>query len=332
MDFKLLEDLVCLAHSTSFTSAARERFVTQPAFSRRIKALEQWVGAELVNRESQQLELTEQGQAFVVEAEEILNRLYLARDSARALKKNANNEISVAAQNSIVQTLFMQWMQHVEKAVGPVYVRLSSDRLADCIDLFVQGTVDYLLCYTHKELGLGIDPSRFQSAVIGMETLVPVSLAVNAQPKYCLPGTEHEPLPLVAYTHQSLFGKAINQLLDKQPCYLTRRYENPFAHTLKSMVLGGYGVAWLPRSFVKDELMRGELCIAGDESWHVPFEVRLYYRDPDSAFTKSIVRISQKMSCEEGPNENHSNEDDTRGVSANENRLSRPIKTGRRFL
>nr|WP_026025015.1 LysR family transcriptional regulator [Enterovibrio norvegicus] len=295
LDFKLLEDFVCLAQSSSFTSAARERFVTQPAFSRRIRALEQWVGTDLVNRESQQLELTEQGRAFVTDAEEILNRLYMARESARSLKKTASNEISVAAQNSIVQTLFMTWMKNVEKTVGPVYVRLSSDRLADCIDLFAQGSVDYLLCYTHEQLGLSIDPDKFNSTIIGIETLVPVSASINGAPKYTLPGSENDPIPLVAYTHQSLFGKALDQLLAKEVGYLNRRYENPFAHTLKSMVLGGYGVAWLPYSFVKDELQRDELQIAGEQRWHIPFQIRLYYREPENAVAKSIVRISKLM-------------------------------------
>ncbi|MDD1781133.1 LysR family transcriptional regulator [Enterovibrio sp. ZSDZ35] len=297
MDFKLLEDLVCLAHSSSFTSAAKERFVTQPAFSRRIKALEQWVGTDLVNRDSPQLELTEQGRVFVVEAEEILNKLYQARETARALKKITANEISVAAQNSIVQTVFMAWMEEIEKSVGPIYVRLSSDRLADCIEMFRNGTVNYLLCYTHKDVGLGIDDARFESTVIGEETLVPVTLRVGNQPKHTLPGSAQDPIPLVAYTHQSLFGKAMDQLLENEDCYLTRRYENPFAHTLKSMVLGGYGLAWLPHSFVKDELMRGELSVAGDEKWHIPFQVRLLYRKPEDELERAIFDVSEKMSA-----------------------------------
>ncbi|WP_325894336.1 LysR family transcriptional regulator [Grimontia sp. NTOU-MAR1] len=295
MDFKLLEDFVCLANSSSFTSAARERFVTQPAFSRRIKALEQWIGTDLVNRDSPQLELTEQGKAFVIEAEEILNHLHLARESARALKKTKGNEISVAAQNSIVQTVFMSWMHEIEKEVGPVYVKLSSDRLADCVEMFRNGSVDYLLCYTHNELGNAIDDNRFQSTVIGKETLVPVALATDKKAIFSLPGEASDPIPLVAYTHQSLFGKAIDQLLEKEGCYLSRRYENPFAHTLKSMVLGGYGLAWLPHSFVKDELMRGELALAGDEKWNIPFEVRLFYRESDDSLSKAIHTISEGM-------------------------------------
>ena len=46
MDIKLLEDFVCLATLENFTAASRERRITQSALSRRIKALEEWLGTE----------------------------------------------------------------------------------------------------------------------------------------------------------------------------------------------------------------------------------------------------------------------------------------------
>mgnify|MGYP000311274658 CR=1 FL=1 len=44
MHTKWLEDFVALARYKSFTRAADERQVTLPAFGRRIKALESWLG------------------------------------------------------------------------------------------------------------------------------------------------------------------------------------------------------------------------------------------------------------------------------------------------
>ena len=44
MDLKLLEDLAALAHERSFVRAAEARHVTHPAFGRRIRSLEAWVG------------------------------------------------------------------------------------------------------------------------------------------------------------------------------------------------------------------------------------------------------------------------------------------------
>ena len=44
MDQKLLEDFLSLCRHRSFSHAAQERNVTQPAFSRRIRALEEELG------------------------------------------------------------------------------------------------------------------------------------------------------------------------------------------------------------------------------------------------------------------------------------------------
>jgi len=49
--------------------------VTQPAFSRRIRMLEEWVGTALVDRGSHPVELTQAGQAFLPRAKEVLDKL-----------------------------------------------------------------------------------------------------------------------------------------------------------------------------------------------------------------------------------------------------------------
>ncbi len=44
MELKWLEDFLSLADSGSFSRSAEQRHVSQPAFSRRIRALEAWPG------------------------------------------------------------------------------------------------------------------------------------------------------------------------------------------------------------------------------------------------------------------------------------------------
>ena len=61
MHIKWLDDFVSLAKTRSFTRAAEERQVTLPAFGRRIKSLESWVGVPLVNRGTYPATLTEEG-------------------------------------------------------------------------------------------------------------------------------------------------------------------------------------------------------------------------------------------------------------------------------
>ena len=58
METKWLEDFVSLAETRSFSRSAQLRHVTQPAFSRRIQALEAWAGTDLVDRSSYPTRLT----------------------------------------------------------------------------------------------------------------------------------------------------------------------------------------------------------------------------------------------------------------------------------
>jgi DNA-binding transcriptional LysR family regulator len=305
VDIKLLEDFVCLANLQNFTAAALERHVTQSALSRRIKALEAWLGTTLVNRDSPSFDLTPQGVAFVAEAEVILRRLYNAREAVRALGSSGESEIRVAAQSSIAQTLFLNWTKRFEKRLDSVYVRLISQKITDCIDLLNQGHVDYMLCYANEHVSLPIDDNKFSYMTIGKDTLIPVTTPLpgnNTQaPAFTLPGSPDNPTPFVAYTHDSLFGKTVDKLIQDKArrCYLSRRYENAFSHVLKSMVIERLGFAWLPRSSILSDLREGKLCSAGDDSWDIEYDIRLYYHhSASSAREQVIMETSLEMEAE----------------------------------
>jgi DNA-binding transcriptional LysR family regulator len=299
MDIKLLEDFVCLAALENFTAASRERNVTQSALSRRVKSLEEWLGTELINRDSNSFELTAQGRIFVTEAEMILRRLYNAREAARVLGANGEVEIAVASQNSIAQTLFPDWVKRLEARLERVYVRLISEKLSACIDLLNQGKVNYMFCYAHESQTLPIDEKRFTFITVGKDWLIPITVPdEDNKPLYHFPGSPEKPLPFIAYVHDSVFGKGVDQLIQSNSdhCYLSRRYENAYSHTLKSLVMERLGMAWLPRSSIEADLADGLLYRAGDESWDIEFDIRLYFHHAaSSSREQAILEISQEM-------------------------------------
>ena len=79
VDQKLLEDFLSLCRHRSFSHAAQERNVTQPAFSRRIRALEEWLGVVLFDRTALPVRLTAQGEQFLPVARDIVDRMAEAR-------------------------------------------------------------------------------------------------------------------------------------------------------------------------------------------------------------------------------------------------------------
>lgn len=295
MDIKLLEDFICLGSLQSFTAAARERNISQSALSRRVKSLENWLGAELIDRNFKQFNLTPRGRIFFPEAEVILRQIYNAREAVRTIDLSGNLEIAVASQNSIAQTLFPEWVRYLESTLGILYVRLVSEKLSSCIELLDKGDVNYLFCYAHKSLNLPINENKFSYCIVGKETLIPVSAAFKQKALVELPGQADSAIPYVAYTHNSLFGKTIDHLIQQKThqCYLSRRYENAYSHTLKSLVKEGLGLAWLPASSTIPELKSGELMRAGDQSWDIELDIRLYYnKNARNASDKVILDTS----------------------------------------
>ena len=67
-----LQTFVCAAKAASFSQAAVQLHLTQSAVSRQIKELENQLGVSLFERIRQRVTLTSIGQAFLADAEQIL--------------------------------------------------------------------------------------------------------------------------------------------------------------------------------------------------------------------------------------------------------------------
>src|SRR5690606_27301711 len=110
LETKWLEDFVALAMTRSFSKAAERRFVTQPAFSRRIRRLEEGVGLTLGRRSRSPVELTEGGQLFLVAARDVVDQLSEALRHLHHLEGQQGEVLQVAAAHSLALGFFPQWM------------------------------------------------------------------------------------------------------------------------------------------------------------------------------------------------------------------------------
>ena len=98
MDTRHLRAAVAVARHGSFTVAARELFMTQSTVSRQVAALERDLGRRLFVRNVGAVRLTRAGEAFLPEAEKVLQAVESALDAARAA---TGGERVVAPQNRL---------------------------------------------------------------------------------------------------------------------------------------------------------------------------------------------------------------------------------------
>jgi DNA-binding transcriptional LysR family regulator len=279
MESRWLEDFLSLVDTRNFSRSAEARYTTQPAFSRRIKSLEDWVGARLFNRTTQPISLTPSGDRFRSVAEEVLRRLYQGRDDARRVSEVSANTIRFSATHSLSLTFFPTWLRAIEMRSQTLNTRLDSNQFMDCIQSLVRGDCHFMISHAHSKITLNLPPLHFTSKVVGTDVLLPVTLPDSAgQPIDRLPGTEDEPVHYLAYTESSAIGRAVEHMVThtEEPIFLNRVFVSQLAAVLKSMSREGRGMAWLPESHIREELTAETLVLAGDETWFIPVEVRLY--------------------------------------------------------
>lgn len=275
MELKWLEDFVSLANTGSFSRSAEERNVTQPAFSRRIRALEVWLGAELIDRSTYPTTLTEAGRAFRATTEEVLTLLGQQRDAFRMERSRTHAALRFAALHTISLTFFPRWLRAVETVLGPLTTRLVPGNLHDCVEALSEGDCDFLLCFAHEAVPIMVDPALFPSILVARDRLVPVAPAGGAGLNF--PGTEAQPVRLLAYSADCFLGRIVEQIQRRNPVHhFEVCYENSMAESLKAMALEGHGAAWLPMSSITQELASGALVRLGDSGWELPLETRLY--------------------------------------------------------
>ena len=285
MNLLWLEDIVALAAHGGFSRAAEARHVTQPAFSRRIRALEAWLGTELVDRGRQPVVLTEAGRWTVRVAREALARIGRMPDEARAVAHAHGATLRIAATHALSLSFLPAWLRTFEDRILAAPVELVSDVLERCEDALFESRVQFLLCHAHRDVVGRLD-RRFASHAIGQDVLLPVCAprgGRSAAARYRLTGAAAAPVPVLAFSNASGLGRIVATLRAAaiEEAGGVTVFTAHLATVLRSMALDGRGIAWLPAALVADDLRTGHLTAAAPASWRIAVDVRLYRSDVD---------------------------------------------------
>ncbi|HEY4066266.1 MAG TPA: LysR family transcriptional regulator [Burkholderiaceae bacterium] len=299
MNLTWLEDFLALAASGNFSRAADERHMTQPAFSRRIRALEEWLDVALFDRSSQPATLTDAGRWFLDVAQDTLTRVARLPDAARAVASATSATLRFAATHALSLTFLPAWLRGLEAhtPIGPI--QLVSDVLQHCEALMQQGRAQFMLCHAHERVPGRLDPLAFKSLAVGTDALIPVSAPDSrGKPRHTLKGAR---VPLLEYSAESGLGRLVRALrgpalggigaqVQLEPVFTAH-----LATVLRTMALHGRGIAWLPHSLIEEDLQQRRLVQAAGAAAQIVLEIRLFRRaagEPPAAeaFWDAVLR------------------------------------------
>jgi LysR family transcriptional regulator, hypochlorite-specific transcription factor HypT len=283
MELDWLKDFQALSEQGNFSRAADMRHVTQPAFSRRIRALEDWIGTSLFVRSAQGATLTPAGEHFRPLANDLMRALNRARRDTRAVGERHTMSLSIAATHALSFTFFPGWIRQRVSLDAIGTLNLISDSMEACEQIMLSGEVHFLLCHHHSDAPPRFDPVRFPAVRLGGDTLVAVCAPdAEGRPMWPIPSRGNRPVRVLSYSPESGLGRilAACQSAALAVVGVETVLTSHLAATLMTMAREGHGVAWLPLTLAGNDLEAGKLVRAGSHTFDVPVDIRLF-RSPD---------------------------------------------------
>ncbi|MDI5892024.1 LysR family transcriptional regulator [Halomonas rhizosphaerae] len=283
MELRWLEDFIALARTQHFSRAAEEQNVTQPTFSRRIKLLEEEMGATLINRQTLPLSLTPAGEEFLGLCQEVTRRVAATRQRLAHLAEEQAGQLRLAAPQSLLAHFLPEWLANwASPPPLTPYLRATGWLAGDFFEALARDECDLVLCYWPP----GACPQMPETEglvhrCLGSERMIPTSLPeADGRPRFSLEAGARFTLPLIAYHPRGLIDLALRSHLDALPGAPRFRvlHESIQSGNIRELVGLGYGLGWLPERTVRGDLATGRLVRAGDARWEVPLEIRLYRR------------------------------------------------------
>ncbi len=278
MDIEWLEDFLVLSDLASFTRAAQARNVTQSAFSRRIRSLEDWIGIPLIDRDTVPPRLTMAGHLFRDAAREMVRQLHDTR-IALGQRSRVFSGIKLFVSQSLALRVLPCWVREITQQISGLKFDIVTGETYEGIIALSSGRCDLLMAYHSNVVPVSIDERSCPSISLGGDRLVPVCSADSeGSPSHLLHDAKTRQLPLLSYPPETFFGRICNGLIRFRHIETAFNVvaQSPHALVLQALARDGQGIAWIPERAAQADLESGQLVLAGDDDWSASIDIRLY--------------------------------------------------------
>lgn len=250
MDLAELKAFVAVAESGSFSEAAEQLFITQPAVSKRIAALEAELGSALFDRIGRSIQLTEAGTSLLPQSREILARIGDLKRTASNLNEHVTGGLNMATSHHIgLHRLPPALRQFTQRYPD---VELSLEFLASEVacDAVLSGRLEMAIVTLPDE-----PDSRLSMLEIWTDPLCIVTSRDHLLTKQRSVTTKE----LVAYPAllpgpDTVTRTEVMHALGRQANNLNVRMTSNYLEVLKTLASIGLGWSALPKTMIDDSL------------------------------------------------------------------------------
>lgn len=249
LDLDLLRTLVAVVETRSFTRAAQQRGLTQPAVSLQMRRLEDQLGVPLLDRGSRTVGLTTEGAGLLPQARRLLK---LNDEIVTALGgEEPEGEVRFGAPEDIATMHLPRILGSFARSHPRIRLSVTCDYTANLLDQLSRGLLD--LALIKREAG-GAD----LGLKVWSEPLVWVALDATL--------AEVTPLPLIIAPAPDIYRKRAIGALQDEKIGFRASFTSPSLAGQMAALRAGLGVGVLPAAMAPRDLAIIETLPALDDS------------------------------------------------------------------
>jgi DNA-binding transcriptional LysR family regulator len=253
LDVARLAAFVAVARAGSITRAAEGLFVTQPALTARLQALERSLGAQLFVRSRQGSRLTDAGRALLPHAERALSALRHGREAVQEVLSGGAGRLTIGAAPA-VSTYVLPAMLHRFQASHPgVRLSVRSGHSEEVLEMVLREEVD---------IGL-MRPIQHPEVTATLLYEDEVVLVVPRGHRFATAGHvrmgELAAENLILFDRTSSYHELTSAIVRQAGISPRGRLDVDNIDAAKRMVEQRLGIAMLPRTAVQAEVGSGRL-------------------------------------------------------------------------
>jgi DNA-binding transcriptional LysR family regulator len=282
MDFDQLETFLEVARLSSFSRAAEKRFRTQPAVSSQIRALEEEVGARLLDRSGGKVSLTAPGKLFLRYAEETIEARKAVCTAIAETERVPRGEIVVGANEGTCLHILPEVFAEFKRNYPDVSVSIKRADYAKTLESVIDNSVDFgVVSLPVTDVRLTVVPIHRDELVIiappdhPLARLRSATVAEVATYPILVPKSGHTRDALEALFHERRLKPQYSMELDS-------------SELLKRFVAANVGVGFIARSNVAEDFRAHTLSIIPLADARIRRDLALIFRK-DKALSRAAL-------------------------------------------
>ncbi|QUX93066.1 LysR family transcriptional regulator [Marinomonas sp. A3A] len=246
---------VNVADAGSFNKAAQQVGLSTPALSKRISKLEQDLGAQLIHRTTRRLSLTEAGESLYVHAKNIEGQVSDAIASVSAFSQGLTGTIKMSVPTISGELLLAEAVAEFCQKYPNITVDMRLEN--DFVDLVGEG------------LDLAIRTGKLEDSSLIAKPLIQSNWIVCCSPSYIERHGDVSSLEALkdhnclAYTYQAQgsFDWRFTRNNIEESVRISGSFATNNAQALRKAALAGFGIVYVPRCCVYEDLLQGKLIV-----------------------------------------------------------------------